>query len=628
MRSVGLQWFDSQWNYPYASGWTPLADIQNQEESSDNQTNANPDEDHRQKPTGDAPTIEDIGPEDEDQPKNRNETNQNNHENNNKKSDKKDHLPPEMILLIDDIPFEQYIKENNIHIDEHEVMRKHVLTLTRQFNHRLKMFMKHIVMGKNSEMKVKYWSYRVEFQGRGAPHAHGVLWLDLDAKLRDDDGKIIYELDENNDPKPIYLYPGVKTAMQKIKDDDPLTDEDLDNLTTFTDTFVKVDLHIPEIQHIVKAVNIHHHTKTCGKRGNTKCRFNKPHFPSLKTIISRPYKFMKKLDKKGKELSDNQKKELYNTYQNKLKKVKDLLEDDDEMEKLESLSSEAQIEKLCEMAKISVTDYEEALKWSYKQYKVTLKRRIEERFVNSYNPEWIRAWNGNMDLQICLDFYGVITYITEYVTKGDVELTSSLILAAKNCKSLPTIEKMKKIARTFSSSRSIGESEMYYKLLTSELHLTDSNVTTKYVPACFPEHRSHFMQVIQDEDIHKYDSSALVEIQGKTRKYVSAPNIIDKYIRRPQKLENMSLMQFSKMYDSISILPAKAGKLQEGVSLLRAEPSEDIEKHYDRHRDYDRILIHHENGPNMTVDEYSELLLPKYIELSNCKPGDAKYLRL
>ena len=280
------------------------------------------------------------------------------------------------------------------------------------------------------------------------------------------------------------------------------------------------------------------------------------------------------------------------------------------------------------MAKISVTDYEEALKWSYKQYKVTLKRRIEERFVNSYNPEWIRAWNGNMDLQICLDFYGVITYITEYVTKGDVELTSSLILAAKNCKSLPTIEKMKKIARTFSSSRSIGESEMYYKLLTSELHLTDSNVTTKYVPACFPEHRSHFMQVIQDEDIHKYDPSALVEIQGKTRKYVSAPNIIDKYIRRPQKLENMSLMQFSKMYDSISILPAKAGKLQEGVSLLRAEPSEDIEKHYERHRDYDRILIQHENGPNMTVDEYSELLLPKYIELSNCKPGDAKYLRL
>ena len=34
-------------------------------------------------------------------------------------------------------------------------------------------------MGLNNPMKVKYISYRIEFQARGAAHAHGTLWLDL-----------------------------------------------------------------------------------------------------------------------------------------------------------------------------------------------------------------------------------------------------------------------------------------------------------------------------------------------------------------------------------------------------------------------------------------------------------------
>ena len=46
------------------------------------------------------------------------------------------------------------------------------------------------------EKEVKYYTYKVEFQHRGAPHIHGVLWLDLDKleemnadlKIADDPG--------------------------------------------------------------------------------------------------------------------------------------------------------------------------------------------------------------------------------------------------------------------------------------------------------------------------------------------------------------------------------------------------------------------------------------------------------
>ena len=35
------------------------------------------------------------------------------------------------------------------------------------------------MFGRNNPMKIRHIAYRVEFQGRGAGHIHGVLWLDM-----------------------------------------------------------------------------------------------------------------------------------------------------------------------------------------------------------------------------------------------------------------------------------------------------------------------------------------------------------------------------------------------------------------------------------------------------------------
>ena len=63
--------------------------------------------------------------------------------------------------------------------------------------------------------------------------------------------------------------------------------------------------------------------------------------------------------------------------------------------------------------------YIEALKISTKGYSVILKRDVSETMINNYNSEWIKAWSGNMDLQVCLDFFAVITYITDYYLKDE-----------------------------------------------------------------------------------------------------------------------------------------------------------------------------------------------------------------
>ena len=50
-------------------------------------------------------------------------------------------------------------------------------------------------------------------------------------------------------------------------------------------------------------------------------------------------------------------------------------------------------------------------------YTVIVKRDVDEIFTNTYNPEWIKAWDANSDIQFCGDYFGVITYVTDYFMK-------------------------------------------------------------------------------------------------------------------------------------------------------------------------------------------------------------------
>ena len=71
-----------------------------------------------------------------------------------------------------------YLKEE-VNESIHECIRGHVLLATRYFNHRVKAFMNEIVMGGGNSMNVDKYSYKAEFQDRGAGHVHGTLWVKL-----------------------------------------------------------------------------------------------------------------------------------------------------------------------------------------------------------------------------------------------------------------------------------------------------------------------------------------------------------------------------------------------------------------------------------------------------------------
>ena len=86
-------------------------------------------------------------------------------------------------------------------------------------------------------------------------------------------------------------------------------------------------------------------------------------------------------------------------------------------ERLDKILVEAKVDGDSPLKRIE--NYEDALSIAPKRYSVVVKRDINEIRVNLYNPEWIKCWNGNMDIQPCLDYFGIITYITDYYMKDD-----------------------------------------------------------------------------------------------------------------------------------------------------------------------------------------------------------------
>ena len=149
----------------------------------------------------------------------------------------------------------------------HEFIKNNLLNATLTFNHRVKMFIKHIIMCKENPMKIKYNSYKVEFALRCAGHIHGVLWLDWEKfdALPKDDVKLL------------------KNAFEMIKKEEKLESSEKKSVANFADLFISCSLKNPKTEEIVKLVNMHHHTKTCRKYG-CECRFYYPRFPSLKTF--------------------------------------------------------------------------------------------------------------------------------------------------------------------------------------------------------------------------------------------------------------------------------------------------------------------------------------------------------
>ena len=533
------------------------------------------------------------------------------------------------------------------------------MQISRCFNQRVKAFIKEIVMAKDSPMCVYKYSYKTEFQNRGAAHVHGVLWVNM-RKL---------------EKKPEFM--GLGEAYTHFRQEENVTDEDTEVMARFVDAVSTVSLCPAEVgEQVVKTAKDtqhHHHTKkSCRKYGGSGCRFGKPHFPSDRTLIAVPRRMwavhkdmhsddlvMDHLENEEGEMSDDNEKDnpdklpkselLHRRFEHALKKVKAVLEDERALEAIwEKVPSKGdtveeyeqnrrlRIKEMLAMAEVDEVLYYGALQHSRKGVVIVQKRDLDEIMIESYNPEWLKEWNGNISLLICGDFFGVITYITEYYSKDETKTMQAIKDMLKNRPDENTKEKMKAIANEFMRRRQIGESEGFYKLLP-DLLLTNSNITKVWLSLDSPKDKVKRMRRAE-EDV-KEENEIYKKIDGAEGLWSEQPDLMSKWYRRENAVSeeeqemyadvgDVSLAQFAKMYTGSKCGDDKQRDEYEGQNNQHADIfPEDEAAVVEEDNDMPDRHFHYLMWGGEDEEVKRQLLLPNVIKIKDPMPGELPFMR-
>merc|ERR1712051_778686 len=356
---------------------------------------------------------------------------------------------------------------------------------------------------------------------RGMPHIHGELIKQINQEHRKDLLK-----------NCIFVTLGVAWIdpdyLKDMQIQGNLCDAVEENLIKLLESLVSVELpdDNDELLNIVGTVQRHDHTKSCLKY-NGRCRYGFPKLPSEKTILAKPLE----------EPDLEKRKEKIEAAKVTLKKAMELLNNDD-------LDENMTLDDFVEKIGVTKEEYMDHISITEKGTTIIMKRRVKERFVNNYNKEMITAWNANMDIQLTLDPFAVISYIVNYVNKDESGLTKFMKEALTQVASSDAKEKLRALAKAYLTHRQIGASEAVYRI-NPGMKLKDSNIACTFVASGFPENRSAFYRKVQDQEDEKlheipinYDNedneevdevpslnNRQVEIEGRMGKYQKATSV-------------------------------------------------------------------------------------------------------
>jgi len=119
-----------------------------------------------------------------------------------------------------------------------------------------------------------------------------------------------------------------------------------------------------------------------------------------------------------------------------------------------------------------------------------------------FNPEITRAWNGNTDFQIVLDYYAIITYIFEYFTKDDSGVLQVVINTIRATENKDLEQQMILIMNTWIKNRQMGEAEAVFRLIP-HFRFRESDAKCVFVQTCPREEKSKMLKNATDKPEYK-----------------------------------------------------------------------------------------------------------------------------
>ena len=241
-------------------------------------------------------------------------------------------------VLVDGQPLWDFV--DSLGQSRQSLLKGHEVLITRHFDNRVKEFVKNIIMGPGKgNVPIVNYNFRVEFQARGMPHIHGVLWIKKEWLAK-----------EGGVHGPLADYPHF---IPKLAD------------LTMSCSLPQGDA---ELINIAGKVQRHTHSKSCKKKG-TNCRFGFPKLPISRTILAKPL---------PDEMDKDQKEDILKKAKVCLTKAVEILEDP-------AMDDEMSYEDFLQMLGETKDNYEYYCSITERGKLLLIKRSVNERFINYYN---------------------------------------------------------------------------------------------------------------------------------------------------------------------------------------------------------------------------------------------------
>ena len=299
--------------------------------------------------------------------------------------------------------------------DKSFFLRQNPVTGVRMFQHRVESFFSNYLLScANPIGCITDYVIKIEFQMRGSPHAHCLIW---------------------------------------VKDAPKLDREDDVTVCTFIDKYISATLPATSPRYkrsrdMMLRLQQHTHSDYC--RRNKRCRFGFPKPPSFKTVICRR--------PEGEQCED-----IIQIAKVILKKVHDELHENG------TVHAKNDINALLSACGVSPSTYSDSLKITPKGPTVILQRNPCDANINSCNIDILNLWGANVDLQYVVNEVATVMYVCSYMTKGEKAMGETLKRVAKECMHDDMRTQMNKIKKEFLGKRVIGAPESCMRVLSSWL---------------------------------------------------------------------------------------------------------------------------------------------------------------
>ena len=287
---------------------------------------------------------------------------------------------------------------------------------------------------------VMHYFKRIEFQHRGSPHAHTLLWL-------------------ANAPN------------------DALSKNKMDAISLINHL---ISISSKEASGQIK-LQTHKHSFTCYKRISAhrpqKCRFEAPFMPSRSTEILLPMQ----QDEIG-----------FDRYVQCYKNIRINLENND-YENIDSFYQHNNIS--------SDDEYRSILRAGIKRPRVFIKREPSEKWHNPFNPFVLNLVKSNMDIQFITEEYSCAQYVAEYVNKtnrGISNLQREIIKCMDEHPEFDVVEITRKLGVEMLNSVEISNQEAAWYLLREPMSKSSSVIV--YIPTMWPDERQKLKKTTKELD--------------------------------------------------------------------------------------------------------------------------------